>query len=191
MLDVLLLVDDFLHGLVVHVMVELVTLHLDHFGVEVEARVVSTEAVAYSHFVIVLLTFWAAVSGHVFAHFVSVLGAHIHALAGHVSANRLRLFLALEVLGVPVILFVWSLIEIEEASDEGESELVVVWLLIKFQVEDLLKERDEALSFFAFGTEKLWGKHVLHFLDSRELLLLVLIVVLLFLVLEEGEVAID
>jgi hypothetical protein len=103
----------------------------------------------------------------------------------------LRLLLALEVLGVPVILFVWSLIEIEEASDEGESELVVVWLLIEFQVEDLLKERDEALSFFAFGAEKLWGKHVLHFLDSRELLLLVLIVVLLFLVLEEGEVAID
>jgi hypothetical protein len=47
------------------------------------------------------------------------------------------------------------------------------------------------LSFFAFGTEKLWGKHVLHFLDSRELLLLVLIVLLIFLVLKEGEVAID
>lgn len=126
--------------------------------------------------------------GHLVAHFVS---AHVHALTRHVSAKLFRLFLTLEVLGVPVIFFVWSLIEIEQSSDESESELVVVGLLIEFQVEDLLKEWDKALSFFAFGAEHLWGQHVLHFLDSREFLLLVLIVLLIFLVLEEGEVAID
>lgn len=188
----LLLVDDFLHGLVVLVVVELVALHLDHFGVEVEAAV-GVENVASLHFVVVLLVdfvYEGDVCGLV-THFVSVLGTHVHALTRHVSANRLRLLLTLEVLGVPVILFVWSLIEIEQSSDESESQLVVVGLLIEFQVEDLLEERDEALSFFAFGAEHLWGQHVLHFLDSRELLLSVLIVLLIFLVLEEGEVAID
>lgn len=200
----LILVDVFLHSLVIFVVVELIALHLDHFGVKVEATF-STENFASLHFVVVLLVdivsegnvagLWIRLRqsflGHLVAHFVSVLGAHVHALTRHVSAKLLRLFLTLEVLGVPVIFFVWSLIEIEQSSDESESELVVVGLLIEFQVEDLLKEWDKALSFFAFGAEHLWGQHVLHFLDSREFLLLVLIVLLIFLVLEEGEVAID
>ena len=93
---------------------------------------------------------------------------------------------------VPVVLSAWSLIDVKEGLDQLEAELVIVWLILELEAEDLLDERQEALTFLTL-TDGCRCEGVLEVLDSGELSMFPALGFFTFIIVspEEGKVAIN
>ena len=100
---------------------------------------------------------------------------------------------------IPVVGLGRGLVQVKDSFDKLELQLVVVWSLIEAKLEDVLDEWLEDLGFWALA-QKLWSEDVLELFDPLELLLLLLslllfaqllIVLLVFVSLEEWKVSVD
>ena len=49
---------------------------------------------------------------------------------------------------VPVVLLAWGLTEVKEFTDEHESQLLVIGLLLELKIEDVVDELEEVLTLW-------------------------------------------
>ena len=62
------------------------------------------------------------------------------AFTGDVLRTFFELVSAMREIGVPVILFIWGLIQIKNPFDKVESQFIVIWSFFEFKIKDVLNE---------------------------------------------------
>lgn len=133
--------NDLLHGLEILVVVKVVALHVSHLLVEValDSHVLVRNALDLVFLVLV-------VDASALVHFFLVELDGL--LRDVVLLSQLVLSAGGEHVLVPVVLLAWGLTEVKEFTDEHESQLLVIGLLLELKIEDVVDELEEVLTLW-------------------------------------------